>query len=77
MKCTICNQEIELVPTARQRAERFGGTPADYTRRFTEHAACILAKRKTDTEALVTRLNRATIYPLVTCPKCEGTGGKL
>lgn len=70
MNCTICTKPIELVPSARERAERFGGTPEYYTRLFTEHAACILTKRKTETEALV----RATIYPLTTCPKCTGSG---
>ena len=56
MNCTICTKPIELVPSARQRAERFGGSPADYTKLFTEHAACTLAKRKADTDALVARV---------------------
>lgn len=45
MKCTICNKPVVLVPSAAERAAKFGGKPSDYTRIFTAHTACILAKR--------------------------------
>ena len=35
MKCSICKQEIELVPSAAARAKKFGGTASHYTRLFT------------------------------------------
>ena len=58
MNCTLCNKEIILIPSARQRAERLGGKPSDYTRLFTEHATCTLVKRKVDTDALVKRIKK-------------------
>lgn len=45
MKCTICHKPIVLVPSARQRAERYGGVPEDYTRLFTAHAKCQVEER--------------------------------
>jgi len=45
MKCTICKNPIVLVPSAQERANKFGGTPSDYTKLFTTHAACFIEKR--------------------------------
>lgn len=56
MKCTICKEEVVLVPSARERAQRYGGKPADYTRLFPEHNACVLLKRANETAELVQRL---------------------
>lgn len=53
MNCTICHKPIELVPSAQERAKKFGGKPSDYTALFTEHAACTLTKRKEDTLKLI------------------------
>ena len=56
MKCTLCGKEIVLVPSASERAEKFGGKPSDYTKLFTTHATCAVAKRNADTVALMRRL---------------------
>jgi hypothetical protein len=53
MKCSICKQEIELVPSAAERAKKFGGTASHYTRLFTKHAACIIQKRTAETLQLI------------------------
>ena len=53
MNCTICRKPIELVPSATERAKKFGGKPSDYTRLFTEHAACIVAKRNVEVNQLI------------------------
>ena len=55
MKCTHCGKPIILVPSAKERAERFGGKPSDYTRLFTIHADCAIAKREADTLELMRR----------------------
>ena len=60
MKCTICNKEIELIPSAAERARKFGGVAADYTKLFTEHSHCALAKREADTLALMRRITGKT-----------------
>lgn len=57
MNCTICDKPVVLHPTAAQRAERYGGTPRDYTILFPRHADCELKKRAADTEELLQRLN--------------------
>ena len=59
MNCTICGKPVVLVPSAAERARKFGGAAADYTRLFTTHAECELAKRAADTSALVARLTKA------------------
>lgn len=58
MKCTICNKEIVLVPSAEERARKdvTGKTAAYYTSLFTEHADCTLRKRASDTHALMQRI---------------------
>ena len=61
MKCTICHKPIVLVPSAQERAKKFGGKPSDYTRQFTEHAACTLAKRTADTARLLNNVYNAFI----------------
>lgn len=56
MKCTICGKEIVLIPSARERADKYGGKPSDYTRLFTEHTSCTLEKRERETLALMRRI---------------------
>lgn len=56
MNCTICGKPILLVPSAKERADKFGGSPSDYTNRFTEHAQCSLDKRESETKELMRRL---------------------
>lgn len=43
--CTLCGKPIVLVPSATERAKKYGGKPADYAALFTTHAACLVAKR--------------------------------
>jgi hypothetical protein len=58
MKCSICNEPIVLMPSAEERARKFGGSPSDYSRLFTEHSACALARRREGTSALIEKLNK-------------------
>ena len=59
MRCTICGKPIVLVPSAKERAEKYGGVPSDYTKLFTTHADCALRKREQDTIALIRRAGRS------------------
>ncbi len=58
MKCKICKKEIVLVPSAAERARRFGGKPADYTKLFTVHDNCLLWQRRSETVDLMKRLQK-------------------
>jgi hypothetical protein len=58
--CTLCGKPIVLVPSALERARKYGGTPAHYRDLFKEHVACTLAKREADTRALLRQ--RVTTY---------------
>lgn len=51
MNCTLCGAPIVLVPSAQERAVKYGGTANDYTRLFTSHSSCFLEKRNRDTSA--------------------------
>ena len=55
MRCSICGKEIVLSPSAKERADKYGGTPAFYTRLFTTHSDCELNKRREDTLKLMRR----------------------
>lgn len=55
MNCTICGKRVVLVPSAKERAAKYGGKPSDYTRLFPRHSACEVAKREADTKALMQR----------------------
>lgn len=57
MKCSICNKEIILNPSASDRAKKYGGKPSDYTALFTEHSSCLIEKREKDTIELIRRIN--------------------
>ena len=54
MKCTHCNQEVILVPSAIERARKdvTGKSAAYYTALFPRHAACELALRENRAAAL-------------------------
>ena len=56
MTCSICGKPIVLMPSAAERARRFGGRPGDYTRLFTAHTDCTIAKRSQDAVALMGRI---------------------
>jgi hypothetical protein len=53
--CTHCGKPIILVPSAKERAEKFGGRPEDYTSQFTIHPECQIEKRKKETSELIAR----------------------
>lgn len=57
MKCKHCNQEIVLVPSATERARKYGNTPEFYTSLFERHADCELELRARS-------LNRVRLRPL-------------
>ena len=57
MNCRICNKAIVLVPSARERAARLGGTSEFYTRLFTTHGTCQVAERSQDAVEMMRRLN--------------------
>ena len=61
MKCTICGKPITLVPSAKERADKYGGKPSDYTKLFREHSACALDKRERETRELMQRRSQPTI----------------
>ena len=56
MKCSHCNTEVVLVPSASERARKYGETAAFYTKLFPIHSQCQL-----DIRAEVTRKLMATI----------------
>ena len=58
MNCTICGKQIVLIPSAKERARKFGGCPEDYTKLFKEHTDCFLKKRAADTTALIQRISK-------------------
>ena len=57
MNCTHCNKPIVLVPSATERAAKYGNTPAFYTRLFTMHTECQLERRRESTSELMRRLS--------------------
>jgi hypothetical protein len=59
VKCRLCNEEIILVPSAKARAEKHGGSPQDYTRLFTTHTECALRERREQTSDLMERIRCA------------------
>lgn len=55
MNCTICKKPIVLVPSAAERARKFGETAAHYTALFTTHGHCAVAKRSQESIDLMRR----------------------
>ena len=55
MKCSICGEKIVLIPSAAERAKKYGGKPSDYIKIFREHTECALKKREADTRELMRR----------------------
>lgn len=45
MDCRICGKPIRLIPSAAERARKYGGKPSDYTKLFTTHADCAIEAR--------------------------------
>lgn len=52
-KCGCCGKPVVLVPSARERAAKYGGEPSDYSRLFTYHSDCFLAQRRQETSDLI------------------------
>lgn len=65
MNCLHCGQPIGLVPSAAERAKKFGGVPNDYTAVFTYHAACTLELRAKGTAELLRRKSQENKHGLV------------
>lgn len=61
MNCTICGKPIILVPSAAERAAKFGGKPSYYTGLFRQHSDCAIAKRQQETHELMARINAAPV----------------
>ena len=57
MRCSICNQEIILIPSAEERAKKYGGTSEFYRKLFTTHGECQVRKNKEEAMELMQRLN--------------------
>lgn len=57
MNCSICGKPIVLVPSAKERARKYGGSPSDYVRMFTAHSECTIIKREADVLELMRRNN--------------------
>jgi hypothetical protein len=56
MKCTHCHKEIVLVPSAAERAKKYGDHPASYyTALFPMHADCQLELRAQSVTELIRR----------------------
>jgi|694.fasta_scaffold03312_56 hypothetical protein len=56
MKCTHCGKPIKLVPSAKERAKKYGNTPRFYERLFTVHADCLIKSYKHETSQLIAKL---------------------
>lgn len=54
--CTICGKKIVLVPSAEERAAKFGGKASDYTKLFTTHSDCAVKKRSQESTDLMRRI---------------------
>lgn len=65
MKCTICGKPVVLIPSAAERAEKYGGKPSDYTKLFSTHADCALKKREQETNALMRAQGRPPTITIV------------
>lgn len=57
MKCSICKKPVILVPSAAERAAKFGGKASDYTKLFTAHSQCQIEEREQGTIALMRKIN--------------------
>lgn len=56
MKCKFCNKDIVLIPSASERAKRYGGKPSDYVKLFTSHPACAIEQQNKEVYALIDTL---------------------
>lgn len=57
MICKICKQPVLLVPSAAERAKKYGGEPKDYEFLFPVHFTCFIREREKETLELMRRKN--------------------
>lgn len=62
--CKYCGEPIILVPSAQERAKKYGGSPNDYTNMFDYHSNCTLKMRKEATSELINRIGSKGKIPL-------------
>ena len=53
--CRICGEPIVLVPSATERAIKYGGVPSDYIKLFDAHSSCALKERSEQVAQLIKR----------------------
>jgi len=61
MNCLHCKKKIVLVPSAQERAKKYGGTPTDYESRFSYHTECQLKLRADSVSELVRRIKQKEV----------------
>lgn len=57
--CDICGKPVILVPSAHERARRYGGSSKEYESIFNTHMGCAIYKRSQESVELMRRLNVA------------------
>jgi hypothetical protein len=60
MKCTICKENVVLVPSAEYRAKKYGGKPSDYTKLFPRHIKCELEENRKRVSKLISDNQKET-----------------
>jgi len=63
MNCRLCGDEITLIPSAKERATKYGGSPSYYTNLFKTHAHCAVADRSRQARELMGRITCHTPNP--------------
>lgn len=53
--CRYCGKPVTLVPSATERARKYGGTPQEYIDRFPDHSQCVVEARSASTRLLMER----------------------
>jgi hypothetical protein len=53
MNCKLCGKPVKLIPSAKERAKKYGGKPADYTKLFEAHTECTLKERQEGADRLL------------------------
>ena len=51
--CTYCGKPIILIPSAEERARKYGGNASDYTKLFTAHGSCVVNARSESARRLM------------------------
>lgn len=58
MNCLLCGKPVILIPSAKERADKYGKPASYHTNLFKTHTDCELKKRAEDTSELMYRLNK-------------------